>query len=136
MTLDILKPTTVLSNPSAVEQEGIDALVAGLVNGTITGPRPLAKAVKAVNDALGTNIGGNLVGPYFNELYRELKAFDAEADRLAREGKTIGQIATALNNYIAAKDIHFVIADLQAMKVEVYGSVALWLEAMNANTEV
>lgn len=127
MTLDIIKPTQILETDNTVVQAGIDALIAGIVDGSVT---DIHTAVERVNSTLGKNLSGNVVRPYFKALYQELKAFDAEADRLARDGMSISQIVSELTAYIAAYDVHFVIADLQQMKIEVYGSVADWLSEM------
>lgn len=124
MTLDIIKPTpNILDSPNTLVQDGIDAIVAGMVGGTVL---DIHSAVECVNFELGTNFGGAVVRPYATALYDELKEFDAKADELAREGKTISQIVAALQGY----EDHFTIADLQMMKVEVYGSVAEWQAAM------
>jgi len=123
MTFEIIKPSVNLNSTNAVVQDGIDALITGLVDGTVV---DIHTAVECVNAELGTNLNGARVRPYFKALYKELKGFDAKADELARDGKGIPQIVTALSNY----EDNFKISDLQKMKVEVYGSVAEWLEAM------
>lgn len=127
MTLDIIKPNpSVLESDNTMIQAGIDALVAGMVSGSVLN---VHTAVECVNLALGKHFGGRVVRPYFKALLKQLKSLDAEADRLAREGHTVQQIASALSGQTG----NFTLANLQQMKIEVYGSVDAWLTAMTSN---
>ena len=123
MTLDIIKPRTILQTDNTIVQAGTDALVTGMANGTVLG---IHSAVECVNTALGTHFGGQAVRPYFKALHKDLKAYDTEANRLAREGNTIPEIVAEL----AGWQTQFTLANLQQMKIEVYSSLDAWLLAM------
>jgi hypothetical protein len=130
MTLDIIKPKQ--SIPSTSKKDivgtGITALAAGMVAGTVL---DLHSAVECVNSAMGTHFDGNAVQPYAKQLLAELKAFDRLADQLAGEELAVEKIVDRLKE----QEDHFTVADLQKMKVEVYGSVENWQKAMT-KTEV
>lgn len=124
MTLDIIKPKApILDTDNEMVQAGIDALAAGMVAGSVLN---VHTAVECVNLALGKHFNGGVVRPYFKGLLTQLKALDAEADKLAREGNTVQEIASALSGQTG----NFTLANLQQMKIEVYGSVDAWMAAM------
>lgn len=124
MTLDIIKPKTpILDTDNVIIRVGIDALAAGMVSGTVLN---IHTAVECVNLALGKHFNGGVVRPYFKALLTQLKSLDAAADNLARGGNTVQEIASALSEQTG----NFTLANLQQMKVEVYGSVDAWLAAM------
>lgn len=126
MTLDIIKPKApILDTDNKMVQAGIDALAAGMVSGTVLN---VHTAVECVNLALGKHFNGGVVRPYLRALLEQLNDLDAAADQLAREGNTVQEIASALSGETG----NFTLANLQQMKIEVYGSVAEWLTAMTS----
>lgn len=129
MTLEIIKPKApLLDTDNVMDQAGIDALAAGMVSGTV---RNVHTAVECVNLALGKHFNGGIVRPYFKALLKQLKSLDTAADNLAREGNTVQEIASALSEQTG----NFTLANLQQMKIEVYGSVDAWLAAMTTPTQ-
>lgn len=126
MTLDIIKPKApILDTDNKMVQAGIDALAAGMVSGTVLN---VHTAVECVNLALDKHFNGGVVRPYLRALLVQLRDLDAAADQLASEGYTVQEIASALSGETG----NFTLANLQQMKIEVYGSVAEWLIAMTS----
>jgi len=124
MTLDIIKPKApILDTDNQMVQAGIDALAAGMVSGTVMN---VHTAVECVNLALDKHFNGGVIRPYFKALLNQLQSLDTEADTLARDGCTVQEIASALSDQTG----NFTLANLQQMKIEVYGSVDAWLTAM------
>jgi len=124
MTLDIIKPVPKTEQPDI---SGIDlgAIIAEGVNtGDITN---LHSCVEFVNTKIEPDIGGNEVQGMFKKVVKEAKEMSSKADRLAREGKTTSEIEAELTGD------NFTYSDIEAMKVEVYGSVDNWLAAMTAD---
>ena len=104
------------------------ALVSGMKDGTI---RKLHDAVTVATSVAGVPLDGNKVEPFFKTLLAELKMLDALADQLAREGKLIADIVAGVEE--VAKN--FSALDVRDYKVEVYGSVTAWKQAMVENAE-
>jgi len=128
MTLDVIKPKPV-EEQNDLSNVDLPAIIAAGVNrGDIV---DLHSCVEFVNTQIEPDISGDDVEGTFKSIVKEAKRMSSDADKLAREGKTIPEIVAVLENY----EDHFLIADLQTMKVEVYGSVAKWQAAMT-NSEV
>ena len=104
------------------------ALVVGMKDGTI---RKLHDAVTVATSVAGVSLDGNKVEPFFKTLLAELKMLDTLADQLAREGKLIVDIVAGVEEM--AKN--FSALDIRDYKVEVYGSVTAWKQAMVENAE-
>jgi hypothetical protein len=120
MTLDIIKPVPKTEQPDI---SGIDlgAIIAEGVNtGDITN---LHSCVEFVNTKIDPDIDGNEVQGMFKKVVKEAKDMSSKADRLAREGKTVTEITGE----------YFTFDDIKQMKIEVYGTVTEWKNAMTAD---
>lgn len=103
------------------------ALVSGMKDGTI---RKLHDAVTVATSVAEVSLDGNKVEPFFKTLLAELKMLDALADQLAKEGKLIDEIISELEKVAE----NFSIIDIRDYKIEVYGSIAEWKQAMVETT--
>jgi hypothetical protein len=120
MTLDIIKPVPKTEQPDI---SGIDlgAIIAeGVNSGDI---EDLHSCVEFVNTKIDPDIGGNEVQGMFKKVVKEAKDMSSKADRLAREGKTVTEITGE----------YFTFDDIKQMKIEVYGTVTEWKNAMTAD---
>lgn len=126
MMFEIIKPQpsteAVVIDKVAVKS----ALVTGMKNGTI---RKLHDAVTIATTIAGVSLDGNKVEPFFKTLLTELKMLDSLADQLAKEGKLINEIISELEKVTD----NFLITDIRDYKIEVYGSIAEWKQAMISN---
>lgn len=120
MTHDISKLKPITKIPKFDLNEAKELLVIGIIIGTITN---LYEAVEITGASSGSQIIGML-----QELKTESDMLSAVADSSAAEGKTIINIVKDIDN--AATNFNG--TDIKTMKVEVYGSVPLWKEAMTS----
>jgi hypothetical protein len=121
MTLDIIKPKPV-EEQEDLSNVDLPAIVAAGVNqGDIV---DLHSCVEFVNTQIEPDISGDDVEGTFKAIVKEAKEMSAKADKLAREGKTTSEIEAELEGD------NFTYPDIEAMKVEVYGSVENWLAKM------
>ena len=124
MTLDIIKPVPKTEQPDI---SGIDlgaTIAEGVNTGDITN---LHSCVEFVNTKIEPDIGGNEVQGMFKKVVKEAKEMSSKADRLAREGKTVTEMATEITGE------YFTFDDIKQMKIEVYGTVTDWKNAMTAD---
>lgn len=118
MTFDMIKPIF-------TEEEFFNSvaakttIIAGIIDGSI---RNLHDAVKSSNVK-----NGGQIKSIFRELGNEARMLSNLADSLIKEGKTADYIITEVNK--AA--INFNAMDIKTMKIEVYGSVIEWKQAMS-----
>jgi len=120
MTLDIIKPVPKTEQPDI---SGIDlgaTIAEGVNTGDITN---LHSCVEFVNTKIDPDIDGNEVQGMFKKVVKEAKEMSSKADRLAREGKTATEITGD----------YFTFDDIKQMKIEVYGTVTEWKNAMTAD---
>jgi hypothetical protein len=121
MTLDIIKPVPKTEQPDI---SGIDLgviIAEGVNSGDI---EDLHSCVEFVNTKIDPDIGGNEVQGMFKKVVKEAKDMSSKADRLAREGKSVTEIEAELTGN------NFTYGDIEAMKIEVYGSVENWFSKM------
>jgi len=124
MVLEIIKPVQKPEQPSL---DGIDlgaTIASGMNLGEITN---LHSCVEYVNTQIEPDVGGSAVEGTFKKVLKEAKDMSSQADRLAREGKTIPE----MENEISGE--HFGFTTIKNMKIEVYGSVDNWLAKMTAD---
>jgi hypothetical protein len=122
MTLDIIKPKPV-EEQEDLSNVDLPAIVAAGVNqGDIV---DLHSCVEFVNTQIEPNISGDDVEGTFKAIVKEAKEMSAKADKLARDGMTTSEIEIELSG-----ENNFTYSDIEAMKVEVYGSVDNWLAKM------
>lgn len=126
MTFDALKPTSETSAPTYDPAAIKTALIAGIKAGTV---KDCHSAVEAANLVTGPKLSGNEVCGIYEALLAEVRQMDAEADKLATEGKVQADIQTALTGL----ELSFSATDILQFKAEVYGSVADWLVAMTGS---
>ena len=100
----------------------------GMKDGII---RNLHDAVTVATITSGVSLNGGQVNPFFRTLLTELKMLDALADQLAKEGKLIADIISGLEEVAE----NFSVLDIRDYKIEVYGSVTAWKQAMVENAE-
>lgn len=118
MTLKIIKP-----KPAQIPEEfdaaaARTALISGMVSDAVYNEHTAVEATGARN-------WGQIAGIY-KELEGELKMLSTKADELARDGLTNTSIVAGVNSF-ATK---FNAEDIRKMKVEQYGDINVWLNAM------
>lgn len=118
MTHDISKPKGEKPSSTFDIVTAEELIISGIIDGSVLN---LHNAVEAT----GASNGGQVEG-----LYKELKAesdmLSGIADVSAAEGKYISAIVSDID----AVATHFNGEDIKQMKVEVYGSVTEWKQAM------
>lgn len=124
MTLDIIKPAEKEEQPD-ISGINLGATIAeGMNLGKI---KDIHSCVEFVNTKIEPDIGGKEVRGMFNAVLKEAKQMSSDADKLAREGKTITEMSAEITGE------YFTFDDIKAMKVEVYGSTTEWKNAMTAD---
>ena len=124
MTLDIIKPKPV-EEQNDLSNVDLPAIVAAGINqGDIV---DLHSCVEFVNTQIEPDISGDDVEGTFKSIVKEAKRMSSDADKLAREGKSVTEIEAELTGN------NFTYGDIEAMKIEVYGSVDNWLAKMTAD---
>jgi hypothetical protein len=124
MTLDIIKPVPKTEQPDI---SGIDlgaTIAEGVNTGDITN---LHSCVEFVNTKIDPDIGGNEVQGIFKKVVKEAKDMSSKADSMARNGATVTKMATEITGE------YFTFDDIKQMKIEVYGTVTEWKNAMTAD---
>jgi hypothetical protein len=101
------------------------AVVQGIKEGNVY---DCHSAVYAAVQATGVKLSGNEVCGTFDSLLAEVKKMNLKADKLARDGMTTSEIEIELSG-----ENNFTYGDIEAMKIEVYGSVDNWLAKMTAD---
>jgi hypothetical protein len=121
MTLDIIKPKPVEEQEDLSNVDLPAIVAAGINQGDIV---DLHSCVEFVNTQIEPDISGDDVEGTFKAIVKEAKEMSAKADKLAREGKSVTEIEAELTGN------NFTYGDIEAMKIEVYGSVENWLAKM------
>jgi len=123
MTHDTSKPKKLKDTDAVDTLTAREAIIAGIVDGTILN---ISNAVAAT----GASNGGEIQGLY-EELKAESDMLSGVADASAAEGKYIDEIIKDIN----AVATEFNGEDIKTMKVEVYGTVTAWKQAMIPDAE-
>ena len=121
MTLDIIKPKAVEEQKDLSNVDLPAIVAAGINQGDIV---DLHSCVDFVNTQIEPDISGDDVEGTFKAIVKEAKEMSAKADKLARDGKSVTEIEAELTGN------NFTYSDIEAMKIEVYGSVDNWLAKM------
>jgi hypothetical protein len=124
MTLDIIKPKPVEEQEDLSNVDLPAIVAAGINQGDIV---DLHSCVEFVNTQIEPDISGDDVEGTFKAIVKEAKEMSAKADKLAKEGKTTSEIEAELEGD------NFTYSDIEAMKIEVYGSVENWFSKMTAD---
>lgn len=122
MTLDIIKPKPVEEHEDLSNVDLPTIVAAGVNQGDIV---DLHSCVEFVNTQIEPDISGDDVEGTFKAIVKEAKRMSSDADKLARDGMTTSEIEIELSG-----ENNFTYSDIEAMKVEVYGSVENWLAKM------
>ena len=118
MTLEIVKPE-LESEESAFDVEVAKAaIIEGMVTDTVTDLHSAVQVSGAEN--------GGQVESIYHDLLKELRNLILVANTEAASGALIDDIIDAINE----EAVNFSPLDLKTMMEEVYGSVALWKQAM------
>jgi hypothetical protein len=125
MVLDALKPKSSKTTPEYDPTVVKSAVVQGIKEGNVY---DCHSAVYAAVQATGVKLSGNEVCGTFDSLLAEVKKMNLKADKLARDGMTTSEIEIELSG-----ENNFTYGDIEAMKIEVYGSVDNWLAKMTAD---
>jgi len=123
MTHDISKPKKVKDTDAVDTVIAREAIIAGIVDGTILN---ISNAVAAT----GASNGGEIKALY-DELKAESDMLAALADASAAEGKLIDEIVADVD----AAATEFNGTDIKQMKIEVWKTIQLWIEAMIPDVE-
>ena len=124
MTLDIIKPAEKEEQPD-ISGINLGATIAeGMNLGKI---KDIHSCVEFVNTKIEPDIGGKEVRGTFNTVLKEAKKMSSDADKLAREGKTITEMSKEITGE------YFTFDDIKTMKIEVYGSTTEWKNAMTTD---
>ncbi|RSD36519.1 MAG: hypothetical protein CI952_36 [Methanohalophilus sp.] len=124
MTLDIIKPVPKTEQPDI---SGIDLgviIAEGVNSGDI---KDLHSCVEFVNSKIDPDIGGNEVQGTFKKVVKEAKDMSSKADSMARNGATVTEMAAEITGD------YFTFDDIKQMKIEVYGTVTEWKNAMTTD---
>lgn len=124
MTLDIIKPKPVEEQEDLSNVDLPAIVAAGVYQGDIV---DLHSCVEFVNTQIEPDISGDDVEGTFKSIVKEAKRMSSDADKLAREGKTITEMSAEITGE------YFTFDDIKAMKVEVYGSTTEWKNAMTTD---
>jgi hypothetical protein len=124
MTLDVIKPKPVEEQEDLSNVDLPAIVAAGVYQGDIV---DLHSCVEFVNTQIEPDISGDDVEGTFKSIVKEAKRMSSDADKLAREGKSVTEIEAELTGN------NFTYGDIEAMKIEVYGSVAEWQAAMTSS---
>jgi hypothetical protein len=124
MTLDVIKPKPVEEHNDLSNVDLPAIIAAGVNQGDIV---DLHSCVEFVNTQIEPDISGDDVEGTFKSIVKEAKRMSSDADKLAREGKTITEMSAEITCE------YFTFDDIKAMKVEVYGSTTEWKNAMTTD---
>ena len=124
MTLDIIKPKAVEEQNDLSNVDLPNIIASGVNQGDIV---DLHSCVEFVNTQIEPDISGDDVEGTFKAIVKEAKRMSSDADKLAREGKSVSEIEAEITGE------YFTFDDIKAMKVEVYGSTTEWKNAMTAD---
>lgn len=84
----------------------------------------LHSAVEYVDEMTDANVSGNDVEGVLKSIVKELTKMSSEADGMARDNKTVTDMAADITGE------YFTFDDIKSFKIEVYGSVIAWKAEM------
>jgi hypothetical protein len=84
----------------------------------------LHSAVEYVNAFTEANVSGADVEGLLNKIVKELTSMSSGADVMARDNKTVTEMAKEITGE------YFSFDDIKAFKIEMYGSVIAWKQEM------
>lgn len=126
MAFDVLKTETSTDSPTFDKTVVTSALVAGIKDGTVYSCHT---AVHSANLATGKKLSGNEICGIYDKLVNDLKKMSSTADSLAMAGTPEAEIKTQVNEMSE----NFTGDNVFDLKIELYGSISNWLNAMTKN---